>query len=140
MIENDDDLRWRVSPRMLLFLVPGYIKFATRKGASQDVLDLTRQAWLAFFTSLIAFGVVIMFVVPGSVEHPAMPWIVGLSIVSACSLITQEMFGRRVLDGNDPDRLAGAYRVRFFLQVALSNSIALVAFVATFYVGQWWVY
>ena len=138
--EDDDDLRWRFSPRMFLFLIPGYIRFATRNGASQAVLETVRQAWLAFFSSLLVYGVVVVFVAPGSVEHRATPWVAALSVLAATCLIAEEVIGRRLLDGNEPDRLAGAYRTRFFLQVALSTLIALAAFVATFTTGQWWVY
>ena len=138
--EDDDDLRWRFSPRMFLFLIPGYIRFATRKGASQEVLETTRQVWLAFFSSLFVYALVIAVVVPGSVEHPATPWVAALLVLATTCLIAEEIVGRRLLDGNDPDRLAGAYRTRFFLLVALSMLIALAAFVATFTTGQWWVY
>jgi hypothetical protein len=138
--DDDDDLRWRLSPRTLLFLIPGYLRFASRKRPSQDPLDLGRQVWLAFFSSLLAYGVVIIFVVPSSVEHSATPWIVALSVLAATCLVAEEVFGRRLLDGNDPERLSLAYRTRFFIQVALSELIALGAFVATFITGQWWVY
>jgi hypothetical protein len=125
---------------MFLFLIPGYIRYATRTGASQAVLETVRQAWLAFFSSLFVYGLVIALVVPGSVEHSATPWVAALSVLTIGCLIAEEIVGRRLLDVNDPDRLAGAYRVRFFLQVALSILIALAAFVATFVTGQWWVY
>ena len=70
----------------------------------------------------------------------ATPWIVALSVLAATCLVAEEIFGRRLLDGNDPERLSLAYRTRFFIQVAFSELIALGAFVATFITGQWWVY
>jgi hypothetical protein len=51
-----------------------------------------------------------------------------------------ETGGRRPLDCSDPAALAVSYRSRFFLQTAFSQAIALFAFVATFIVGQWWIY
>jgi hypothetical protein len=139
--DDADDPGWRLTPRLLLFLVPGYLASSRKNGlANVDLLERMRQAWTAFTIALLAFGVVIYLVVPGSTEHRTTPFVIGLSIYTALCLFAEETFGRRSVKDVGPELVAAKYQARFFLRVAFSNSIALAAFVFTFTLGQWWLY
>jgi hypothetical protein len=138
----DDDPGWSFSPRMLLWLVPGYLQLAFRSkgGKVSDGLEATRQVWMSFTGSLLLFGVVILQVVKEPATGSPVPWIAGLAVAAIASLSAAEYFGRRPLDCTDQATLAASYRTRFFLRTAFSQSVALYAFTATFIVERWWIY
>jgi F0F1-type ATP synthase membrane subunit c/vacuolar-type H+-ATPase subunit K len=141
-IGPDDDPGWSFSPRMLLWLVPGYLQLALRSngGKVSDGLEATRQVWVTFVGALFLFGVVIRMTVAGPASGSVVPWIAGLAVVAVANLVAAEVFGRRPLDCTDQARLAGSYRTRFFLRTAFSESVALFAFTASFIVERWWIY
>jgi hypothetical protein len=144
VVDNpDEDPGWRMSPRLLLLLVPGYLTYALRRRRSadlQDGLSLLREVWVSFTTAMILFGVVLVFAVGSAPTRPAGGWVVGLAVVAGLCLGAQARFGRRALNCNNLASLAESYRTRFFLRTAFAELIALCAFVATFLVGEWWLY
>ena len=52
------------------------------------------------------------------------------------SVIAAEVVGRRPLDCSTPAALAGSYRTRFFVRLALGEASALIGFVALFVVDS----
>jgi hypothetical protein len=96
--------------------------------------------WLSFTVAVVLFGVVAVLATGGTPAEPAGWWVAALAVVSVLCLTTAEVFGRRPLDCRDLASLAAGYRNRFFLRMACSEAIALFAFVATFIVGQGWIY
>jgi hypothetical protein len=138
----DEDPGWRLSPRMLLLLVPGYLRLATHlrpSAKSPDGLTMLRQVWLSFTLAVILFGVVVLFIVPATEAQPAGGWVAALAVVTVFCLTADARLARRPIDCRDLSALAQSYRSRFFLRTALSQMIVLIAFVATFVVGQWWI-
>ena len=138
----DEDPGWRLSPRTLLYMVPGYLGYETRRGGNgrHDGLEAMRQVCLTFSLSIILFGVVLVAVVHGEEKAPAGPWIIGVAIASALSLGAEELVGRRRLDCADPTSLATTYRSRFFIRITFSQAIAVFAFVGAMTVSEWWLY
>ena len=140
---HEEDPGWgSVKARMLVFLVPGYLRFFSQKGGLRDgdALVMLRQLWLTFLSAIILFGVVVVFVVPGATERPAAPWAVAIVIGGLVSLAATWAIGRRRLQCQGESELATSYRTRFFLRMAVSESVALFAFVACFLAGHWWLY
>ena len=138
----DEDPGWRLSPRMLLYMVPGYLGYETRRGgnARHDGLETIRQVFLTFSFTIVLFGLVLVAVVHGEEKAPAGPWIIGVAIASALSLGAEEVVGRRRLDCADPITLGTTYRAHFFTRIAIAMSIALLAFVGAMTVSEWWLY
>jgi hypothetical protein len=122
-----------------LFFVPGLAHFALR-GRRLDPLSLLRQIWLSFAVAVLLFGVVVVLATSGSRTEPAGVWVAALSVAAVVCLAAAEIVGRRPLDCRDLSSLAASYRTCFFLRTALSEVIVLLAFAATFIVGQWWIY
>jgi hypothetical protein len=135
----DEDPGWRISPRFLLLLVPRYVTFALRRDGSADMLSLLRDVWLSFATMMIIVGVVVIFVARTATQ-PAGGWVLAVALVAGLCLVAQAVVGRRTLDCSDPASLAQSYRSRFFLRTAFAELIPMCAFIATFIVGQWWLY
>jgi hypothetical protein len=139
----DEDPGWHLSPRTLLFLVPGFahvVRRDRRSTVTRDGLTLIREVWLIFTVSMLLFGVVVVLATGGTPTRPAAGWVAAVAVAAVLCLMTAEMFGRRPLDCSDLASLAASYRTRFFLRMALSEAIALFAFAATFIVDQWWIY
>ena len=138
---SDEDPGWELSPRLLLFLVPGLGRLALRgRRPAWDGLTLLRNLYLTFTASIVLFGVVVVLATSGAETEPAGVWVAALLVVAVLCLAMADMVGRRPLDGRDLVSLAGSYRNRLFLRLALSDAIALFAFMVTFIVGQWWIY
>lgn len=128
-----------MSPRMLLFLVPGYLQSTTRHGDKRDGLELTRQVWMSFTSALILIGVVVLFIAT-TPTGSGTPWAVGLAVATVVLHAAVTWALSKPLSCADLAALAGSYRTRFFLTLAFSQAIALLAFVAAVVVGRWSVY
>jgi hypothetical protein len=139
----DEDLGWEVSGRTLLMFVPGYVRLERRRRRSTgtwDGLAEIRDFWLTLTVAVLLFGVVVALVMRGAQPAPAGVWVTVLVAASVLSLIAARTVGRRPLDCRDLASLGASYRSRFFLQMACYEALALLAFIATFSVGRWWIY
>ena len=137
----DEDPGWNLSRRTLLYMVPGYLAYRVRRGDyERDALETIRQLWLTFATAIILFGVAEAASVHGADKAPARPWIIGIAIATALLLAAEEILGRRSLACTNSTALAATYRSRFFTRTAISESIALAAFIGALTVGEWWLY
>jgi hypothetical protein len=138
---SDEDPGWELSPRLLLFLVPGLGRFALRgRRSAWEGLQALRNLYLMYTVSIFLFGVVVVRATSVVETEPAGVWVAALLVVAVLCLAIADMVGRRPLDGRDLVSLAGSHRNRMFLRLALSDAIALFAFMVTFMVGQWWIY
>lgn len=141
--DPDEDPGWHLSPRLLRFLVPGYLRYSQRRrhaGTEPDGLTTIREVWTSFTAAVVLIGVVAP-VVGGEPDTGSISfWVAVLAVASVLGLMAAERLGQRPLDCTGPAALAGSYRTRFFLRTALSESIALVAFVLAILAGRWWVY
>jgi hypothetical protein len=137
------DPGWELSPRLLLFLVPGYLMATNKRGAGQrDGLSLVRQVWVSFTGAVVLFGLVLVFVTGGSdVERTSpVPW---LAAVLAATLVGQVAVSRilaRTLPCDSLSSLADHFRKRFFLATACSEAPCLLAFVGAMVTYHGWLY
>lgn len=130
-----------MSPRLLFFLVPGYLQLqARRTKARGDGLAMIRQVWTSFVLGLLMIGVVSVIVAPTLAATSAVPWLLVLVVVTIGELIAEGWVLSRPLGCDSLVALASSFRSRFFLAIAFSQSIALMGFVATMVSGQWWLY
>ena len=134
----DDDPGWPPGRRVLLFLIPGYLRRSAKDG---DGLLMLRQVFLAFVSALIAFQVVLVLI--GTTDEPTnVALAIGLLIWGALNVLAVEpLIERRAKpDCSSEVTLAGWYTTRFFLRVAFAESAALFGFVGFFVANVWWVY
>jgi F0F1-type ATP synthase membrane subunit c/vacuolar-type H+-ATPase subunit K len=133
----DDDPGWPRGLSMFLVMVPGLAQRQMRRGRSEHGLLMLRQAFVAFSTQIVLFGVV-MLAVPtkGDAVVPWLPILVGLMIVS----FGAGRIAEKPLDCDTDATLASSYRSRFFVRIALAEGIALFAFVASFQGAPMWIY
>jgi hypothetical protein len=101
---------------------------------------MIRDVWLRSSVAILLIGAVALPVAGGARTQPAAGWVAELMVASVLCLVAAEVFGRRPLDCSDLAALAARYRGRFFLRAAFSQGIALLAFITTLIVGQWWIY
>lgn len=140
---QDDDPGWPWGPRLLLYLMPGYMRFFGRHRGDQsrDGLVVHREVWLALTSGIVLFGVVVTLLRPGPQTGQPLPWALGICLAAVLALGVIAVLDRRQpLDCADAARLATSYRTRFFVRMALSDSVALFAFVSAFVGARWWLY
>jgi hypothetical protein len=125
------------------FLIPGGVQLRVKRQQRDggDGLLLTRSVFLAFVTAILAFAIVLTILDPPSQDPDASPWVAaGLVVVGLIAIFQVTPRVTRPLDCASDSALASTYRTRFFLRIAISESIALIGFVATFVVGPAWIY
>jgi F0F1-type ATP synthase membrane subunit c/vacuolar-type H+-ATPase subunit K len=137
--DPDIDPGWQFSPRMLLFLLPGYLQFTIRRAEQRDGLELTRQVWLSFASALVLIGVVVFPLGLAPAGRP-FPWVIGLAVATGGFHVAESLALSKPLSCADPAALASTYRTRFFLAVALADALALLAFAEAVVLGRWWIY
>jgi hypothetical protein len=122
---------------VLLFLVPGYLRFAVnRRAKGGDGLEMLRQVWASFAAALLLIGVVALVIAPGLSRASATPWLPALAVATTALLAAEHWALERPLVCTDLPALAASYRSRFFLAVAFSEAVALFAFVGTVVTGR----
>src|SRR5437899_7677287 len=115
----DDDPGWPHGLSILAFLVPGVAQWQMRRVGAEDGLLLLRRVFTSFFVAIVTFGIVLAFLkVPRASILPWVPILVVLAIVSVVAGDAAE----RPLDCASDTALAGSYRTRFFLRIALAES------------------
>lgn len=140
-----EDPGWAVSWRTLLWLfIPGLGIHRQRQRANDDDVDgllMLRQLFLSFCLAIVAFGIVLAVLYPGSTTPNDPPTAVAVALLVAGALSTvagQKL--ERPLSCEDDAKLAESYRKRFFLRLAFSEVPALLGFVAFFLTYAWWPY
>jgi hypothetical protein len=129
------DPGWGGPKGILLMLVP----VVQKRAVGADGLINARRVFGAFCTAIALIFVVLLFMGLSTRDRPLTQaqGIAIATLVGAVSLGASVWFGRRSLDCSD---LAGSYRQRFFLRLAMAEASALVAFVLVFQAGTIWVY
>jgi len=137
----DDDPGWPISKFRVLGLIPGVSLFVRRRSdSSANGLVALRQVFMSFCVALLMFGVVLAVLWPEQSKNSPVPGVaIGLVLAGLIAGLAVR-FIERPLDCTDDRRLAAAYRVRFFLRIALAESAALFGFVGFFLASEWWVY
>ena len=131
-----DDPGWPKGTSALKLILPGLMQREIRRNPG-DVLVLLRQSTLSFSLALILFGVVLPFLgLQGGQAALYGGVLAGYAIVDmvVAHLVT------RPLDGSSPTALRASYRTRFFLRVALADSVAVFGFVFAFIGAGLWIY
>jgi hypothetical protein len=137
-MDPEVDPGWQLSPKMLLFFLPCQLQRSAKNAA--DPLVALRYVWVSFTGALLMFGVVVALIGLDPTGGTVVPWL-ALGAGLAVGLLTaQRLVLARPLVCDDLSVLAASFRTRFFLAVALSESIALWAFVLTFVLGRAWIY
>lgn len=111
-----------------------------RKGAKEgtDGLILLRSLFIGFASSIVLFAIVVTFLDPPSPDPTVSAWVaIGLAVVGLLVIFVVIPLVERPLEC---ESLAAQFRTRFFLRIAGSESIALLAFVLIFAVGPAWLY
>ena len=107
---------------------------------SGGLLGMLRRLTIAFAFAILLMGSFIQTL--GELTEKPGPTIRSVAVVVAfgCnSLVTQRFLGS-ALDGTTTRTFADSYRTRFFLRIAFSESVALVAFVVYIVWGPTWIY
>lgn len=134
-----EDPGWASAIVVLVMLIPGARLLFMRRLRSGDPLVLLRSVFLSFSIALVLFGVVLA-VVGGLPNGPVVPWVPILIVLSAASTVGVDLVMRKPLACASAGALAASYRTRFFLTIALTEFVALFAFVFTFIGGPAWIY
>jgi hypothetical protein len=90
----DEDPGWHLSPRTLLFLVPGFahvVRRDRRSTVTRDGLTLIREVWLIFTVSMLLFGVVVVLATGGTPTRPAAGWVAAVAVAAVLCLMTAEL-------------------------------------------------
>jgi F0F1-type ATP synthase membrane subunit c/vacuolar-type H+-ATPase subunit K len=135
-LNPEDDPGWPGVMSALVFLVPGAVQRQARKPGT-DGLVLMRQAVQGFSVTLVLIGVVVAFVQTRA--GSPLPSAAILAAVAIGSVVVARL-AEKPLDCTSPTALAGSYRTRFFVQVALAESVAMVGFLFAFLGGPRWIY
>ncbi len=136
----DDDPGWMPALRNAVGALVPFPPF--RQGPSTDGLIALRATIVAVSATLGLFGVVLVFVLPGSSERTGdslTVWITVAMVAGAASatarlsLVGATPLGRyRCSREIDPAALAAVYRQRCFLGLAFADTSALFGFVGGF--------
>jgi hypothetical protein len=103
-----------------------------------------RQLFGAFCSAIVLIGVALVFVVDSGGDDDS-----GLGVSTACAVVAvvgivalaaNRLFADRPLECGDPAALSSSHRSRFFLQMAISEAIALVGFVLSVISRSLWPY
>jgi F0F1-type ATP synthase membrane subunit c/vacuolar-type H+-ATPase subunit K len=130
----DDDPGWPPGLFILIGLIPGGIQWYLRRRGKSDGLIMLRQVFLSFSLALVSFGVVLAFLkMP---DTAVLPWLPLLMVLAIASLVVARVAEKPL----DCAALSGSYRTRFFLRLALAESVALFGFVFAFIGGGKWIY
>jgi hypothetical protein len=106
--------------------------------SGRDGLSTLRSTFVSFAVAIVLFGIVIAYMdqLPNG---PVLPWVAILAVMAVASVVAERSTDRPLLC-DSPARLAGSYRTRFFLRVALAESVALFAFAFSFIDAPAWIY
>ncbi len=126
-----------------LFIIPFGLQLRLRRmdrdGA--DGLVVLRSVLLAFSGAIVLFAVVLTLLDPPAPDTTTSLG-VAVALVAyglvAIFLVTPRV--ERPLACDSDVVLAGAYRTRFFIRIAIAESVALFGFVAAFRFGPAWVF
>jgi F0F1-type ATP synthase membrane subunit c/vacuolar-type H+-ATPase subunit K len=132
----NDDPGWPW-PLFLLFLIPGAQQRYIRRRSSDPIVAL-RASFLAFSGAFVVFGVVLA-VMGGLPNGPVVPWLPILIAIAAASVVVQRV-AHKPLDCSSDTALAGSYRSRFFVNIAVNEAVVLFGFVFTLIGGPAWIY
>jgi hypothetical protein len=141
-----EDPGWRPALSGLWWVfIPGQLVRQQRKARQAGVNGLTvhRKVFLSFVAALILIGAVVETLSIGSqlTRRPRPGGVFAIVVVVyGVFALTAPRLIERPLDCTDEARLAGAYRTRFFLRVAFSESVALLGFVGFMVTGRGWLY
>jgi F0F1-type ATP synthase membrane subunit c/vacuolar-type H+-ATPase subunit K len=144
------DPRWSQDPgwgdavrSAWMFIIPFGLQLRLRKLQREgaDGLVVLRSVFLAFVAAIVLFAIVVAFLDPRVEGASAAGWVaLGLAAYGVLVVFVLTPIVERPLSCDSDHALQGSYRTRFFLRVALAESVALLGFVLMFQVGASWVY
>ena len=132
------DPGWRPSWKTLILAMP-YARLLYRRRSRGDQLIDLRNVYASFPLTLVAFGVVLPFILPLRTGSAAIFWLLGVALLTVLTTIAVHRIVRPLPCDSDA-RLAAGFRARMYLRVAFADSTALFGFVAAFVTTSSWVY
>ena len=107
---------------------------------SSDQLLTMRYLFATFCWAIVAIGVVVA-ILGDLVKDPRSPGqAIAVIAAAACVSLVAQKLVPRPLDCTSSKSLADSYRIRFFLRVAFSESVSLLAFALGIAWGPWWLF
>lgn len=131
----DRDPGWKLSPLLFVPIIGSHLHARRLQRSGADGIVRTRQLFASFVTALVLFAVVLVSgTVPDDqgVSTDAMPWILGVGAIGIVALVATRRIAGRSLDCSTATMLAASYRTRFFVGIAVSESVALLGLVGAF--------
>jgi hypothetical protein len=144
-VADYDDPGWRHIVRSLAFMwipIIGLLLIRRRRG-SADGITWLRFIYLGIVMAVWLMAFVLLFVVPSDRWFKTDQAMWFPPIVVAAGLLSLGYVQRirsRALDTGNPTALAASYRSNSFIGLAVSEAAALIAFVASFFMGAWWIF
>ena len=114
-----------------------------RRNDPIDGITAFKLIFVGLLCALPLYGFVLLFIIPSDrwwkVDQAT--WVVAVVVCwGVTSLGLVRLVRGRTLDTASADKLAGSFRSKAFIGIGYAESAALVAFVGTFVMGNWWIY
>jgi hypothetical protein len=124
----EEDPGWPLaSGTIFTLLIPGMMQRRMRQ--SSDSLISLRMVFLSFMMAIAFFAVVMIFVVPFAANPNGSAVCIG---IIAVYVVVSQLVLRARDEPLNCAMLAGSYRTRFFLRIAIADAGALFGFVGAF--------
>lgn len=106
-----------------------------------EPLTSVRLLFMAFCMAILGMAVVAAVILREEAANSAPAW-QSLAAIAAfgCASLAAQSYLPPALDGTSKKSLAVSYRIRFFLRLALSEAVAMAAFVLSIAWGPWWAF
>jgi hypothetical protein len=125
------------------FVVPFGLQLRLKRldESGADGLVIMRSVFVAFCGAIVLFALVLAFLNPPAPDLGTSVWVaVGLVVYGLGAIFVVTPRIERPLACDSDVVLGGTYRTRFFVRIAVAESVALFGFVAVFMVGPAWLY
>jgi hypothetical protein len=126
-------------------LIPLFGTQILQRRARGDGLKMARVLFLTFASAIVEIGLVVIVLYNfGTLDRDktGIPPALAVAVLVVIGIITLIAAAKVAppLPPTDMAKLAAAYRVRFLMRIAFSESAALVGFAAFIITGRWWMY
>jgi hypothetical protein len=145
-VADYEDPGWRpLFKELKVYLIPfaGPLLFRRKQRPAVDPLTAFRLIFLGLVGSLLVWGWILLYIVQSDRwwKSDQSTWFLAVVIgLGAGNLIYVQAIRARRLNVEFLERLAASYRGQTFIGIGVAESSALVGFVGTFIMGNYWIY